>query len=252
MEEGQRKQRDESEEVGSSSLASLPAPKTDVVYRLRDIKRSLVEEWTKTFEGYDNIQVSQGDIFEGAPSADAIVSPANSFGFMDGGIDGVYSAHFGWQMQKRLQKVIREEKDGEILVGDTVIIPTFEGGAKEDSMDWSAFNGGKPIKYLISAPTMRVPEVVAKTPNAFLAFRAVILAVQKHNANLKEGDIPIKSVISPGLGTSVGKMPSDKCAAQMKLAYDMFELGLHREFYEPEHLTTVWEHHYVMCEEATL
>lgn len=26
------------------------------------------------------------------------VSPANSFGFMDGGIDMVYSRHFGWQM----------------------------------------------------------------------------------------------------------------------------------------------------------
>ena len=43
-------------------------------------------------------------------------------------------------------------------------------------MDWSTFNGGKPIKYLISAPTMRVPETVAETPNSFLAFRAVILA----------------------------------------------------------------------------
>ena len=35
------------------------------------------------------MQISYGDIFEGAPSADAIVSPANSFGFMDGGIDMV-------------------------------------------------------------------------------------------------------------------------------------------------------------------
>ena len=34
-------------------------------------------------------QISCGDIFKGAPAADAIVSPANSFGFMDGGIDMV-------------------------------------------------------------------------------------------------------------------------------------------------------------------
>ena len=34
-------------------------------------------------------QISFGDIFKGAPAADAIVSPANSFGFMDGGIDMV-------------------------------------------------------------------------------------------------------------------------------------------------------------------
>ena len=45
-----------------------------------------------------HMKVSQGDIFNGAPVADAIVSPANSFGFMDGGIDYCYSEHFGWQM----------------------------------------------------------------------------------------------------------------------------------------------------------
>lgn len=67
------------------------------------------------------IQISEGDIFKGCPAADAIVrmiiktcfaininahalflcdkvSPANSFGFMDGGIDMAYSVHFGWQM----------------------------------------------------------------------------------------------------------------------------------------------------------
>ncbi len=32
------------------------------------------------------------------------------------------------------------------------------------------------IKYLISAPTMRVPENVENTPNAYLAFRATLLA----------------------------------------------------------------------------
>ena len=44
------------------------------------------------------LQISYGDIFKGAPAADAIVSPANSFGFMDGGIDYAYSDHFGWHM----------------------------------------------------------------------------------------------------------------------------------------------------------
>lgn len=37
-------------------------------------------------------------------------------------------------------------------------------------------NEGKPIKYLISAPTMRVPEDVSDTVNAYLAFRAVLRA----------------------------------------------------------------------------
>ena len=37
-------------------------------------------------------QISSGDIFIDAPGADAIVSPTNSFGFMDGGIDLVRKA----------------------------------------------------------------------------------------------------------------------------------------------------------------
>ena len=35
-------------------------------------------------------------------SADAIVSPANSFGYMDGGIDLVYLHRFGWELQTAL------------------------------------------------------------------------------------------------------------------------------------------------------
>lgn len=43
-------------------------------------------------------------------------------------------------------------------------------------MDWSGYNEDQPIKYLISAPTMRVPEDIPNTVNAYLTFRAIILA----------------------------------------------------------------------------
>lgn len=51
-------------------------------------------------------------------------------------------------------------------------MPAYEDEAEKDEM----YNEGKPIKYLISAPTMRIPMDVDTTPNAYLAFRAVILA----------------------------------------------------------------------------
>lgn len=47
----------------------------------------MTKAWETEFSPYANIKVSCGDIFTGAPAADSIVSPANSFGFMDGGID---------------------------------------------------------------------------------------------------------------------------------------------------------------------
>ncbi|XP_077977885.1 uncharacterized protein LOC144433441 [Glandiceps talaboti] len=234
--------------IENLEISEKPSPKTNVVYHLRDINQRLVQAWNEEFKEYNSVTATCGDIFKEAPSADAIVSPANSFGFMDGGIDYVYSVHFGWQMQERLQKVIREEKDGEILVGDVAIIPAYDPDSEAPTPS-TKHNEGKLIKYLISAPTMRVPQVVANTVNAYLAFRAVILAVQKFN---KRDDVdPIKSVLCPGLATSVGKMPVERCAQQMKLAYEINELGMHRNLYAPKHLTEVWECNDVMASTDT-
>lgn len=215
-------------EESKVKVAAAAASENQVVYKLRDISKGMVEAWKSRFpESYKTVQVSKGDIFESAPAADALVSPANSFGFMDGGIDMAYSNHFGWQMQERLQKVIREEHDGEILVGQAVIIPAYDEQKPPSEKDLKGFNEGVPIKYLISAPTMRVPQGVENTVNAYLAFRAVILAVHKHNAR-NPGE-QIRSVLCPGLGTDVGMMDHDQCANQMCLAYETHELKL------PEH-----------------
>ena len=50
-------------------------------------------------------EILTGNITELA--VDAVVSPANSFGFMDGGIDLHYSTVFGWHVQERLQAFIK-------------------------------------------------------------------------------------------------------------------------------------------------
>jgi hypothetical protein len=56
---------------------------------LRDINAGIVKAWEQAFADVPEVHVSRGDIFE--HKADAIVSPANSFGFMDGGIDCIRS-----------------------------------------------------------------------------------------------------------------------------------------------------------------
>lgn len=55
--------------------------------------RELYEAWSQAFEPFDNIEPVLGDLFE--VEADAIVSPANSFGIMDGGIDLLIRDHLG-------------------------------------------------------------------------------------------------------------------------------------------------------------
>jgi O-acetyl-ADP-ribose deacetylase (regulator of RNase III) len=179
---------------------------------LRDLGKPLVDAWNREFGGIPSIRVSCGDIFSIKPGqitvndpidvkADAIVSPANSFGFMDGGIAAVYTYQFGEGLQHRLQAVIERDFGGELPVGAAVIVPTMH-----DDIPWC-----------ISAPTMRVPRDVADTVNAYLAFRATLRAVLAHNAS---GLPRIKSVLCPGLGTAVGQMPVARCARQMRRAWD--------------------------------
>lgn len=171
---------------------------------LRDLKAELVDAWKRHFGDLRNVQIEQGDIFK-AP-ADAIVSPANSFGFMDGGIDLVYSERFGWDLSFQLQEVIYEQHDGELPVGQAVMLPT----------------GDPAYPWMISAPTMRIPSVIIHTPNAYLAFRAVLRAVREHN---QSGNSPIHTLLCPGLGTAIGKLPAEVCAKQMRLAYEAVILG---------------------------
>ena len=179
---------------------------------LRDLGKPLVDAWNREFDGIPSVRVSYGDIFstksgqiaESDPidmKADAIVSPANSFGFMDGGIDAVYTYQFGEGLQQRLQAVIEQDYGGELPVGSAVIVPTMH----------------KDIPWCISAPTMRVPRNVADTVNAYLAFRAALRATLAHNAS---GLPPIKTILCPGLGTAVGQMPVVRCARQMRRAWD--------------------------------
>lgn len=178
---------------------------------LRDTNPEMAEAWKVWFNGVADIEVSVGDIFEG-PKANAIISPANSFGFMDGGIDLAYSKKFGWGLQKDLQKIINDEHYGELPIGQAIIVST----------------GNDDYPWCVSAPTMRVPMPVASTMNAYLAFRASLIAVAKHNKEMMEArelfgspaknDI-IESIICPGLGTSVGQMPANVCAKQMFYAY---------------------------------
>jgi len=63
---------------------------------------------------------------------DAIISPANSFGFMDSGIDLAYSHRFDWQLQQDLQELLRAQHNGESPVGQAVSIPTHPGQSHEN------------------------------------------------------------------------------------------------------------------------
>jgi len=167
---------------------------------LAGISAPLVDAWREVFSTHDPVEVYAGDFF--SRDADAMVSPANSFGIMDGGLDAAIRAALGGQTESAIQSLIVEKHHGELLVGLAEIVAT----------------GHSRWPYLIAAPTMRIPENVAHTINAYLAFRAVLLTVAQHN-RVNENH-PIRTILVPGLGTGVGGMDPRRCAAQMRIALD--------------------------------
>jgi O-acetyl-ADP-ribose deacetylase (regulator of RNase III) len=163
----------------------------------------LVDRWKEQFADCPEVEALAGDYFQ--RPADAIVSPANSFGIMDGGLDLAIRDQLGFGVEQRLQQVIVEKHHGELPVGWAEIIET------EDSR-W---------RYLIAAPTMRVPEPIPFTIHAYLAFRAILLAVE--NINKVLGKPAIASLVCCGLGTGIGKVAANTCARQMRAAYQVMK-----------------------------
>ena len=168
---------------------------------LADVEGNLINAWNDIASNNVYVTTYRGSIFE--VECDALVSPANSFGFMDGSLDFSISEYFGWHVQDRLQDAIKSKHHGELLVGQVEIIPT-----DHDS-----------IPYVISAPTMRVPMDVRGTANPYLAIRGVLLAVK--NGVFKDGTPVkdrIKTISFPGMGTGVGQISPQVFVEQMKQA----------------------------------
>ena len=173
---------------------------------LTAVEADLVAAWRQFCGDLGGVTIYEGSIFD--VDCDSVVSPANSFGFMDGGIDSLYSRRFGWQVQERLQKLIRERHHGELTVGTAEIVAT-------DAQ----------IPFLISAPTMRVPMILRDSVNPYLAARAALLLVKHgifHGGPLQGTPIcdVVKSVAFPGLGTGVGQVGPAVCAHQVRKAIE--------------------------------
>lgn len=162
-----------------------------------------------------NVSVFKGSIFD--VDCDAVVSPANSFGFMDGGIDSWYRWRFGDKIQDSVRLAILRYWHGELPVGAAEIVET-----NDDE-----------VPFLIAAPTMRVPMILGtESINPYLAMRAVIMLVREerfrdgtfHGEDIKSR---VKKIALPGLGTGVGKVPGEMAAHQIKEAISLHGEGKH-------------------------
>jgi hypothetical protein len=72
---------------------------------LVDPKASLCHEWEKAFWQLPFVGVWHG-VFQQIDWCDCLVSPANSYGLMDGGVDKIINEYFGGELQARVQRRI--------------------------------------------------------------------------------------------------------------------------------------------------
>lgn len=153
----------------------------------------VIDVWKIYFKDVDFITITKQDVVD--VKAEAAVSPANSFCFYTGGIDLHYRNHFGMGMQNELQEKVKALKHKELLVGDALSVAVNHPQST--------------IKYVISAPTMRVPEGVAHTLNVYLAVRAALVEAQI---------LGVESVVIPGMGMGTGGVTPQDFAKQARAA----------------------------------
>jgi O-acetyl-ADP-ribose deacetylase (regulator of RNase III) len=114
-------------------------------------------------------------------SCDAIVNPANSFGYMGGGVAGVIKRIGGNEIEREAVS------KAPIRVGSAIATTA----------------GTLPCKYVIHAPTMKQPAMRINVNNVKQATRAA----------LKLGvELNLKTIAIPGMGTGVGRVPVEDAA----------------------------------------
>lgn len=166
---------------------------------LGSINPVVAEALASAFHDVAAAEVLEGNLLDAG--CEAIVSPANSFGDMGGGIDKAIDDFHQGEAQRAVVAAIAEYFFGELPVGMALVVEL----------------PARRLPFLVVSPTMRVPGRLPRGLNAYLAMRAALVAVRHHNARAER---PIKRLAIPGLCTGIGGMPAEDSAEQMRVAYD--------------------------------
>lgn len=166
---------------------------------LFDIDISIAKALQDRFSSHADVTVMHSPL-EQIPPVDALITPGNAFGIMDGGFDLVVRNLYGTRVEKAVQEAIAQEHCGLLAIGSAVSVPLSSS------------------QHLIYAPTMLIPQTIRGTINVYLAMLASL-----HTATaLLESD---SLVACPGLGTLTGGLSPEEASAQMELAYRHFQEG---------------------------
>jgi len=165
---------------------------------LVDLNADVVDAMRDAFVAFPEVRIACDDLVKVA--RDTIVSPANSAGFMDGGIDAAYCEAIP-NIEKLVRDAIQRRPEEHLPLGAALIVPVTHAR----------------IRQVIVATTMISPEAV-DAQNAYRAMHA-ILRTAAANADR------VQTVFCPGLCTGVGRVDPDEAARAMAKAYAQLRIG---------------------------
>lgn len=157
---------------------------------LSDRDPSVVAALREAFTGTD-VHVEEGDLF-GEP-ADAVVSPANSLGMMQGGVDAVIDARLGVAEAVR-SAILAYDRCGMLPIGQALVVPTRDPD----------------FPRVIVAPTVDVPGP-GRAQDVERATEAMLRVARDHG---------LTSVRCTGLGTGTAGIDAREAAQAMRRAWD--------------------------------
>lgn len=176
---------------------------------LLDRNPEMTNAWHEYFRSTGVIIINQdfGDFIKEHPDMEAIVSPANSFGLMDGGYDKAIIDYYGPQLMEHVQFAIINKWYGEQPVGTSMSVPISNRFyTKVYKGNFEQFN---PI--LIHTPTMRTPEAIEDPRIIYQCMRTCLIEAKAQE---------VESIVIPAFGGCTGKVDPDTIAKLMFLAFN--------------------------------
>lgn len=165
---------------------------------LCDPDPAVLEAWKAQFLKRPEVEIHSSHPLE--VPADALLLPGNSFGFLDSGLELEAIERFGWDIQDELRDRIRESHDGELLVGQALVV-------HRPNLPWA----------LIYAPIWRTPAPLGETVHVFLAVRGAYLALRRDDSLAPDARLAV-----PGMGVGdPGLLDPAVSARQIRYAYEM-------------------------------
>lgn len=160
-----------------------------------------------------NIECISGDVRQILTNykVNFLISPANSMGYMDGGIDAIYSKIFPG-IQDRVMSTIKTYniKSTLLEIESSYVLPI--GSALMVDITSNKYPN---CEKLICCPTMEYPRDISDRPEIIYYAMCAILNLCSNYTD--------KIIAIPGLGTATGRIDADTMCRQINRAYSEYK-----------------------------